>query len=135
MGTEVIGKCGCGYEARASIGSSRAQHGKVFYFPHFCEGCNQIVSVDTLSESPTCRHCGGTSLVSYEAKSTKVANPLLERLDANTLHSRGHHLSSEELSPSFCFKQNKTYVLLRKRNHCPKCSGNELSFVMGMLYD
>lgn len=135
MGTEVIGKCNCGYEGTASIGSSRAQHGKKFYFPHYCNDCNQIVSVDTLSKVPSCRHCESTSLTSYEAKSKRVPNELLERLGEHFLHKRGYHHSSEELNPTYCYVQNKTYVMLRRHNHCPRCNGNELMFFMGMLYD
>jgi hypothetical protein len=135
MGTEVICKCSCGYQGSAAIGSSRAMHGKQFSFPHYCNDCHQVVSIDTLAEASTCRHCGGTSLTSYEAQTKQVPNPLLEKLGASILHKRGYHLSEEELSPTYCYVQEKTYVLLRWNNHCPQCNGNKLMFRMGMLYD
>jgi hypothetical protein len=135
MGTEVIGKCKCGYEGSAGIGSSRAMHGKKFSFPCYCKDCHQITSADMLAETQTCRHCDSTSLVSYETKSIKVPNELLEKLGSAILHKRGYHLSEEELSPTYCYVQNKTYVMLRWGNHCPNCDGNELAFRMGILYD
>lgn len=135
MGTEVIGKCKCGYEGSAAIGSSRAMHGKKFSFPHYCKDCNRINSADMLAETQKCHHCGSTHLESYEAKSKRVPNELLEKLGAKILHKRGYHLSEEELSPTYCYVKNKTYVLLRWHNHCPSCEGNELAFRLGMLYD
>ncbi len=135
MGTEVIGKCACGYEGSASIGSSRAMHGKMFSFPHYCKDCNQISSANMLAETQMCRHCGSTNLESYEAKTKKVPNELLEKLGATILHKRGYHLSEEELSPTYCYVQNKTYVMRRWYNHCPCCGDSKLAFHMGMLYD
>lgn len=88
-----------------------------------------------LAESQTCRHCGSTHLESYEAKTKKVQNELLEKLGARILHKRGYHLSEEEISPTYCYVQNKTYVMRRWHNHCPSCGGNELTFHMGMLFD
>jgi RNA polymerase subunit RPABC4/transcription elongation factor Spt4 len=110
-------------------------HGKTFSFPHYCNDCHQIGGIDTLAELSVCRHCGSASLTSYEAKSKKVPNQLLERLGANILHKRGYHLTEEELSPTYCYVQKKRYVLLRKGNYCPSCRGSELTFFIGMLYD
>lgn len=128
MGAEVIGKCSCGYEGSASIGSTRAMHGKAFSFPHYCNDCHQFTSADVLAKTQICRHCGSANLESYEAKSKKVPHKLLEKIGSHILHKRGYHLSEEELSPTYCYVRNKTYVMLRWHNRCSVCHQNNLGF-------
>ena len=135
MGTGLKGTCTCGYEAEASIGSSRAGHGKVFRFPHFCNDCQTVGSVDVLSERPACDNCESTNVTSYEANTKLVPNRLLEKLGIDFLHKRGYHSRQEELDPSYCEKLKRTLVLLRWWNYCPKCQTTNLTFYPYIYFD
>lgn len=135
MGTGLKSTCTCGYEAEASIGSSRAGHGKVFRFPHFCIDCQTVASVDMLTELPACDKCGSTNVTSYETNTRRVPNRLLERLDKEFLRKRGYHLQQEELDPTYCYVLGKTFVMLRWHNHCPKCQVSNLSFNPYIYFD
>jgi Zn finger protein HypA/HybF involved in hydrogenase expression len=135
MGTGLKATCTCGYEAEASIGSSRAGHGKIFRFPHFCNDCQTAGSVDTLSERPACNNCGSTNVTSYETNTKLVPNRLLERLGRDFLRKRGYHLQQEELDPSYCYVLEKTFIMLRWHNHCPKCQTNNLTFYPYIYFD
>lgn len=135
MGTGVKATCTCSYNAEATIGSSRAGHGKIFRFPHFCNDCQTVVSVDVLSELPACNACGSINVTSYETNTKRVPNRLLERLGREFLRKRGYHLQHEELDPSYCYVLEKTFVMLRWHNHCPKCQINNLSFYPYIYFD
>jgi predicted Zn-ribbon and HTH transcriptional regulator len=135
MGTGLKATCTCGHEAEASIGSSRAGHGKVFRFPHFCNDCKNVGSVDVLSERSACDKCGSTNVTSYETNTKRVPNRLLERLDREFLRKRGYHLQQEELDPTYCYVLGKTFVMLRSLNNCPKCNSNNLIFSPYIYFD
>ena len=135
MGTGLKSKCTCGYEAEASIGSSRAGHGKVFRFPHLCTDCQTVGSIDVLSECHACNNCGSINVISYETKTKRVPNRLLERLGREFLRKRGYHLQQEELDPSYCYVLEKMFVMLRWHNHCPKCQTNNLTFYPYIYFD
>jgi Zn finger protein HypA/HybF involved in hydrogenase expression len=135
MGTGLKATCSCNYAAEASIGSSRAEHGKVFRFPHVCNDCQTVGSVDVLSEDPACDKCGSTNVTSYETKTKLVPNRLLEKLGKDFLRKRGFHLQQEELDPSYCYVLEKTFTLLKWNNQCPKCKENELTFFPYIYFD
>ena len=135
MGTGLKATCACGYESEASIGSSRAGHGKIFNFPHFCVDCQTVGSVDVLSASPACNHCGSSNVTSYETNTTRVPNRLLERLGKEFLRKCGYHLQQEELDLTYCFILERTLVMLRWDNSCPKCNSKTLAFSPFIYFD
>jgi hypothetical protein len=135
MGTGLKATCTCGYETEASIGSSRAGHGKVFRFPHFCNDCQTVGSVDVLSELPACNKCGSKNITSYETNTKRVPNRLLERLGRDFLRKRGYHLRQEELDPTYCCVLEKTFIMLRGHNYCPECQTSSLTFYPEIYFD
>jgi hypothetical protein len=94
LGTELTGKCECGYGSKVYIASGRALHGKVFNYPHYCDACSSLTSVDVLSPSLVCKECGSTEIHSYEAFTKTLSHKsLLNKLPAEVLKSVGHHRS------------------------------------------
>lgn len=85
MGTGLKATCTCGYEDESIIGSTRAEHGKEFHFPHMCLDCKTVTRADTLADEPSCNKCGSTNITSYETTTKIVQNPLLERLGRDFL--------------------------------------------------
>lgn len=135
MGTGLKASCKCGYEDESIIGSTRAKHGKAFDFPHYCNDCNSVTRVDLLSEAPCCNVCGSKNITSYETTTKIIPNPLLERLGRDFLLKRGYHMGREELDPTYCDVQKKTFVMLRWHNYCPNCQTNNLTFYPYIYFD
>jgi Zn finger protein HypA/HybF involved in hydrogenase expression len=135
MGTGLKATCSCGYEDESIIGSTRAKHGKVFDFPHFCSDCNSVTRVDVLSDTPCCNKCGSSNVTSYEAKTKHVPNRLFEKLGIEFLHKRGYHTRQEELDPSYCYVLEKTFVMLRWWNYCPRCKTHNMTFYPYIYFD
>lgn len=136
MGTELTGGCDCGYGKKAYIASGRAEHGKVFKYPHYCNSCHSLISVDVLSDSQICSECGSDDIHSYAA-STKTLSykSLLNRLPTEVLKAAGYHRSDVVHDESFCYPLKKTFVFLRGDHYCPKCKNNTMRFFTSMLYD
>ncbi len=136
MGTELTGECSCGYGKKVYIASGRAQHGKVFKYPHFCKSCDSLISVDLLSESQICTECGSDDVHSYAA-STKTLSykSLLNRLPTEVLRAAGYHRSEVVHEETFCYPLKKWFVFLRGDHFCPKCKNQSMRFFTSMLYD
>jgi len=136
MGTQLTGQCNCGYEANVYIASGRSQHGKVFKYPHHCDACNSLTSIDMLSSDCKCAECGSDQIHSYAA-STKTLSykSLLNRLPTEVLKTAGYHRSDVVHEETFCFPLKKTFVFLRADHYCPKCKNNTMRFFTSMLYD
>lgn len=135
MGTTLKTYCKCGYETVTVSGSSRANHGKVFKFPHLCRNCNNAVSVDLLAQTACCPLCDSTDIESYAAKTVLTTNKLLCLLGHEILSKRGYHVREEEFSDDFCYVLDKHLVLLRKGNECPSCHESTLQFFTEMMFD
>jgi len=136
LGKELTGKCDCGYSSKVYIASGRALHGKVFNFPHYCDSCNSLTSVDVLSQPLICKECGSTEIHSYAALTKTLSyNSLLTRLPTKVLKTAGYHTSDVVLEETFCHPLKKTFVFLRGDHHCPKCKQNSMRFFTSMLYD
>ena len=136
MGTELTGKCDCGYSSKVYIASGRALHGKVFNYPYYCDDCSSLTSVDLLSQPLICKECGSTEIHSYAALTKTLSyNSLLTRLPTKVLKTAGYHTSDVVQEETFCFSLKKTFVLLRGDHHCPQCKSNSMQFVTSMLYD
>jgi ribosomal protein L37AE/L43A len=136
MGTELTGRCDCGFGNKVYIASGRAQHGKVFKYPHYCSSCHSLISVDVLSDSQICSECGSDDIHSYAA-STKTLSykSLLSRFPTEVLKAAGYHRSDVVHEETFCYPLRKTFVFLRGDHYCPKCKKSTMRFFTSMLYD
>jgi len=104
MGSAYAAACKCGYKApECPISSTRAQHGRQWWYPHACDTCRAVVSIDLLSDNRACPHCGNEDVVSFEEpQPPEVKQSFWDRL-------RGKELSVPEnlqdpVSSSFCSK-------------------------------
>jgi ribosomal protein L37AE/L43A len=136
MGTELTGACKCGYGDKVYIGSGRASHGKLFKYPHSCNTCNSLTSVDMLAVAPSCSHCNSKDIRSYAANTKTLSyKSLLNRFPTELLAKTGYHRTDVVHDESFCYPIKKTYVFLRGNHHCPRCNENTMTFFTSMLYD
>ena len=136
MGTELTGRCKCGYTDKVYIGSGRASHGKVFKYPHYCNSCNSVTSVEMLADEKKCSNCSGTNIQSYEADTKTLSyKSLLNRLPTELLAKTGYHRTDIVHEESFCYPLKKTFVLTRGMHYCPRCKEFGMTFFTSMLYD
>jgi RNA polymerase subunit RPABC4/transcription elongation factor Spt4 len=135
MGTGLKTYCRCGYDTMTVSGSSRAQHGKVFKFPHLCRQCKSAVSIDLLAEHVCCPDCGSSDVESYATKSKLITNELLSSLGKELLSKRGYHTREDQFSNDFCYVLNEHFVILRDGNECPACGEKSLRFFSSIMFD
>jgi predicted RNA-binding Zn-ribbon protein involved in translation (DUF1610 family) len=136
MGTELTGRCKCGCEGKVYIASGRANHGKVFSYPHYCDACNSLISIDMLGSSQGCPNCGSKDIHSYQAATKTLSyDSLLNRLPTDLLRKAGYHRASEVHDESFCYPIKKHFPLLRGFHHCPQCKDQSMAFFTSMLFD
>ena len=125
MGLGLLGHCKCGYEKDVYIGSGFAQHGKSFEYPHYCESCNSLTSVDVLKKNPKCAECGSEDIKSYEAITKELPD------DVSGLPyfmMKDYHKPEDVQEEDFCYPLDKTFVLLKGNHYCPRCKENSLIF-------
>lgn len=135
MGTGLKTYCRCGYDTMTVSGSSRAQHGKVFKFPHLCRQCKLAVSIDLLADHFCCPDCGSSDVESYATKSKLTTNKLLCLLGKEILTKRGYHTREDQFSDDFCYVLNEHFVILRDGNECPSCGEKSLRFFSEIMFD
>ena len=136
MGTQLTGQCKCGYDANVYIASGRAEHGKVFNYPHHCDSCNSLTSVDLLGNNYTCYECGSDQIHSYAAPTKTLSyDSIFNRLSTELLKSAGYHRADVVHEESHCYSLRKSFVFLRGNHYCPRCKENSMRFFTSMLYD
>jgi rRNA maturation endonuclease Nob1 len=135
MGTGLKTYCACGYETMTITGSSRAQHGKVFKFPHLCRSCKTAVSVDLLAEPLCCPDCGSFEVETYAAKSKLTTDKLICLLGKDLLAKRGYHTREDQFSDDYCYVLEKHFQILREGNECPRCGCLGLKFLSEIMFD
>ena len=135
MGSAYATACKCGYKApECPISSTRAQHGRQWWYPHACDTCRAVVSIDLLSDNRACPHCGNEDVVSFEEpQPPEVQQSFWDKL-------RGKEpLVPENLqdpvSSSFCYVLKKTFVLRRGKHRCPSCGDSGLEFFRTGFFD
>lgn len=135
MGSAYAAACKCGYKApECPISSTRAQHGRQWWYPHSCDTCRAVVSIDLLSDNHACPHCGNEDVVSFEEpQPPEVKQSFWDRL-------RGKEPPIPEnlqdpVSSSFCYVLKKTFVLRKGKHRCPSCSDTELEFFRTGFFD
>lgn len=137
----VYARCACSYQAEVFLGSVRANYLHSFEFPHICEHCREVVSVQMCCKKPVCPSCGKQELISlgYEVPPQqtglqslieKGSETLKERL-AETRVSREGKTLIETLN--FC--SHRSWALTEGPHPCPSCSGKILYLKLGALYD
>jgi hypothetical protein len=133
MGEVVSSTCICGYEAEAVIGAGRLDFKEVCKFPHYCDSCNQVTSIDIFKTKRTCNNCKSQAVHSYEANTKRVPYEFLEKISDETLKKYGYHKRHHEYT-SWCGKE-KSHVILHGTHHCPSCKKNTLQFKIKLMFD
>ena len=130
MGRELLGYCKCGYEKEVCIGGGFS--GKSFEFPHYCESCNSLTSVNVLKKKPKCTECGSKDIKSYEAITKELPD------DVSGLPyfmMKDYHKREDVQVENFCHQLDKTFVLLKGNHYCPRCKENSLMFHITWFFD
>jgi Zn finger protein HypA/HybF involved in hydrogenase expression len=135
MGAGFKANCACGYKGSASVGSTRAGHGKLFWYPYRCGHCMAVVSPDLLAEKLCCPECGGTDIVSYAAPSRRCRETLAHWLGSRWRGVLRLHLEYDEADGTFCPRMDKTFYLMKTGNRCPACLQNTLKFALSVQFD
>lgn len=135
MGVSLHVSCVCGYEARASIGSTRVSHGQVFVYPHRCESCSALVNVDLLKQPVCCPNCGSKTIEQYGLRTptrTKAPKPnWLRRLfqpPPIQEASESPEAPTNQVDASYCYVLKSDFSLFADANQCPKCGQPSLIF-------
>ncbi len=133
MGTELTGECECGYTNKVNIASGRDEHGKVFYFPHYCNSCDKLTSADLLTNFPSCNHCASTEIYSYAALTkTLPYNKILNIIPNKLLNLAGFHKSELVHEEKYCPPIKKTISILHGNHYCPRCKEKSMRFFTSM---
>ena len=129
MGRELLGYCKCGYGKEVCIGGGFS--GKSFEFPHYCESCNSLTSVDVFKKKPKCTECGSKDIKSYEA----ITKELPKDVRLPSFLTNGYHKREDVQVENFCYSLDKTFVLLKGKHYCPRCKENSLMFPITCFFD
>lgn len=129
--------CDCGYDGSACCGSARAVQGKIFWYPHLCGACREVVSVDVLAPAPRCPACGATGLVRYGTAHPKAARgSLAQRVSRVVWRGRGATDPSAQADSSYCEALETTFAIGAKQAYaCPKCERQALRFASEATID
>jgi hypothetical protein len=107
---------GCGYEARAVIGNSRANFRTVATFPVSCNVCKAVTSANFMKTPLTCDRCAKPDVVPFTDTSVWKGDGIPDEQWGDLTLTDGHY-------------------------KCPKCSKFELRFGrasgkgIGMFFD
>jgi hypothetical protein len=133
MGEVVTATCTCGYKENAAIGAGRSDFKVVCKFPHFCNSCSQVTSVDIFKSEHVCKHCGSYDVHSYESSTKVTPYKFMERFSDEILKKYGYHRKSYEYTS--WYGTTKNHVLMRGKHYCPNCKCNSLQFQITMMFD
>ena len=141
MGNSLKATCPCGFEGRATIGSSRIEHGIVFRFPHQCKTCQALVNVDMLKASLVCPTCVSDQIKRYGLAIPHLPKPhrnwyqrLFGRKPPEPPQPVAEPDPEDTVSSSYCYRLQTTFVLTAEGNQCPKCDATSLRFERPDMY-
>lgn len=141
MGTGLKAQCTCGYQSDTVIGSTRRDHGRIFYFPHVCRSCMEVVSVNLLAEDVQCPLCSGKDLMIY-GSSYSNAKPsrwskLKNLVRAGSISAVGPQVreGTSIVEESFCFRLDRYFCIDNGVYMCPRCASPGLRFTLSLLFD
>lgn len=133
MGSSLIASCQCGYEKHVFLGAGRSNFETVCHFPHYCDDCKEVVSVDIFSDEIKCPNCKSTNVHTYEAKSKRIKDTFTDKMKAKLVGNKTYH-SSEDEEFSW-YGRNKDHVILKGMHHCPSCEDESLEFSLFAMVD
>lgn len=133
MGQILGAVCECGYNGKATLGAGRSDFREVCKFPHYCDSCKEVVSVDIFKEEHLCPTCKSHDVHTYEAQTTRLKNEAHEQLSDVHLERLGLHRRSDEQDS--WYGKDKSHILLRGPHYCPKCEKNSLKFFTEIMFD
>ena len=135
VGSGLQAICGCGYEARAVIGSTKRDHGRVFIFPHRCDACRSLINVDLLKQTAICPLCSSDKISRYglckpKRPKVKIRSWLQGLFGPKAQEAAPSGLSDPGgvVSATYCFALRSDFLLSAEGNQCPQCGQYELSF-------
>lgn len=135
MGTGLKAHCVCGYDGSASVGSTRAGHGKFFWYPHRCSNCRAVVVADLLAEKVVCPQCGSVDIAIYEASTKRCGESLARLLGPRWMKALRLHKGFDEAAVAYCFRLDKTFYLMKTGNTCPVCLQDAMQFTLDCQFD
>jgi Zn finger protein HypA/HybF involved in hydrogenase expression len=135
VGTGFKAQCACGFAGEASVGSTRAMHGKRFWYPYMCSQCHDVVSPDMMADSLACPECGSAEITSYAAKSKRCKEPLARWLPPSWRKTLGMHHVDDEAGDTWCYPLDKPLYLMKSGNTCPACRQNNMRFSLSVQFD
>lgn len=137
----VHAKCKCSYEAEVFLGAVRSNYLESFKFPHTCQDCSKVVTVQMCCENPVCPSCGGTNLTSlgYEMPKQSTGVPgLIEKGLSKLRQDKTAASESREgrtLSETWNFCSQRSWALTEGPHACPSCEEKSMFLSLGALYD
>lgn len=141
MGSTLKAACSCGYTCSVSCASSRREHLKKFYYPHQCNQCHEVVSVDILNTPHSCPRCGGHDIQRYGVAIPEIPYGWWHRLIARITGAQKHHddaldtLNASKVGTSYCYAHHTTYGITKAAYQCPVCQQQSLKFTLSQLTD
>ena len=135
MGSAYAAACKCGYKASEfPISSTRAQHGRQWWYPHVCDRCRAVFSIDLLSDTHSCPQCGNEDVVSFE----EPQPPVVQQSFWDKLRGKEPPVPEnlqDPVSSLFCYVLKKTFVLRKGKHRCPSCGDTGLEFFRTGFFD
>lgn len=134
-------KCDCGYQGDAWVGSTRATHGKSFWFPFMCLDCEAVTSVDVLAQPLNCPDCCDCHLLQFGVKilipPLKMPWAFLKLLSLKRWREIKllNALTKHHVAMAYEGNKDVTYGLFHKDYPCPKCKEDGLRFSLTTLVD
>jgi predicted Zn-ribbon and HTH transcriptional regulator len=137
MGIYLLASCYCCQKKTSVVfGSSLAEHGKVFWFPHHCSCCNQIISVDIYKQNTKCPNCNKDEFFSYAAPTkTLITNSFLNKFSDNFIKLLGFHKNKNVKYEMYAFRLQRKFSLLNIQHYCPSCKSNSVFFHFDFSFD
>ncbi len=141
MGTTLEARCKCGYVESAMVASGRRDHGKVFFYPHACDDCSAMVSIDILKSPVVCPTCGSSNVKSYGVAIKELPFGRWNRFKAWLSGDKKRHAEQKAavhrktIDSSYCYRTHTTYVIPTDPATCPACKEKSLVFESTVLFD
>lgn len=134
MGISFTAVCKCRYRVEVPTTSSRSRHGKDWWWPHACDACGSVVSINLLSDAHGCPNCGSGKVASYEEPRPPAVKLTFWQKLKGYRPPKPENLR-DPLYSGYCGVQKKDFVIKRGKHHCPKCGETELQFYFADFSD
>lgn len=141
MGTEVKASCECGYAGSALCGSTRREHGKLFWYPHRCNHCHELVTVDLLQSPITCDKCGSQDVKRYGVVIKQIPygwkNKLIARFNGDLRRDREARdtLNNNRVDATWSYNLDTTFGITKDLCECPACHQTTMRFRPGAIFN